>query len=43
LDDVHGFEAAGDGEPVSWEVAFTQAESVPEMVGKEFTVNNAVC
>ena len=43
LDEVHGFEAAGEADPESCAVAFTHAERVPVIVGKALTVNVAVC
>jgi hypothetical protein len=42
FDETHGFVVAGDAEPVSCEVAFTQADNVPDIVGNAFTVNIAV-
>ncbi len=42
FDDVHGFVVAGEADPVSCEVAFTHADSVPVMVGSALTVNVAV-
>ncbi len=42
FEETHGFVVAGDAEPVNCTVPFTQADNVPEMVGKALTVNVAV-
>jgi hypothetical protein len=42
LEDVQGVEAFAVAEPVKVEVLPTQADNVPEIVGKAFTVNMAV-
>ncbi len=42
FDETHGFVVAGDADPVNCDVAFTQADNVPVIVGNAFTVNVAV-
>ena len=42
FDETHGFVVAGEADPVSCEVAFTHADSVPVIVGSALTVNVAV-
>jgi hypothetical protein len=42
LDEVHGVVVAAEAVPDNCEVALTQADKVPEIVGSALTVNVAV-
>ena len=42
FDEIHAFVVAAVAVPVNWDVALTHADKVPDIVGKEFTVNVTV-